>query len=121
MNGGGRSLLTTIDVTEPSRYGILRNLGRGGMGEVFLADDYQLGRKVAIKFLGEALDADRTARERLLREARSAAALDHPYICKIFEVADIDGLYGHRDGARRRRDGAGSSCGVDHWHPARRW
>jgi serine/threonine protein kinase len=64
------------------------------MGEVFLADDHQLGRKVAIKFLGEALDADRTTRERLLREARSAAALDHPYICKIFEVADVDGRTG---------------------------
>jgi eukaryotic-like serine/threonine-protein kinase len=64
------------------------------MGEVFLADDHQLGRKVAIKFLGEALDSDQTARERLLREARSAAALDHPYICKIYDLADIDGRTG---------------------------
>ena len=64
------------------------------MGEVFLADDTQLGRKVAIKFLTEALEADETARERLHREARSAAALDHPYVCKIYELAVIDGRTG---------------------------
>ena len=74
-----------------SRYRILSSLGKGGMGEVFLADDTQLGRKVAIKFLTEALEEDATARERLHREARSAAALDHPYICQIHELADIDG------------------------------
>ena len=73
-----------------SRYRILSSLGKGGMGEVFLADDTQLGRKVAIKFLTEALEEDPTARERLYREARSAAALDHPYICQIHELADID-------------------------------
>ena len=64
------------------------------MGEVFLADDTQLERKVAIKFLTEALEADATARERLYREARSAAALDHPYICKIHEIVEVDGRTG---------------------------
>ena len=64
------------------------------MGEVFLAEDTQLGRKVAIKFLTEALEADATARERLYREARSAAALDHPYVCKIYELTDLDGRTG---------------------------
>jgi eukaryotic-like serine/threonine-protein kinase len=67
-----------MDATDTPRYRVLRSLGRGGMGEVFLADDHQLGRKVAIKFLGEVLDGDPTGREPLLREARSAAALDHP-------------------------------------------
>ena len=78
----------------PARYRIGESLGKGGMGEVFLADDTQLGRKVAIKFLAEALEADETARERLHREARSAAALDHPYVCKIHELADVDGRTG---------------------------
>ena len=65
-----------------SRYRVLESLGRGGMGEVFLADDRQLGRQVAIKFLAEALESDATARERLYREARSAAALDHPFFAR---------------------------------------
>ena len=78
----------------PARYCIGESLGKGGMGEVFLADDTQLGRKVAIKFLAEALEADETARERLHREARSAAALDHPYICKIHELVVIGGRRG---------------------------
>ena len=63
------------------------------MGEVFLAADTQLERQVAVKFLAEALEADATARERLHREARSAAALDHPFVCKIHEIADIDGCW----------------------------
>ncbi len=80
--------------TETARYRVGESLGKGGMGEVFLADDTQLVRKVAIKFLAEALEADETARERLQREARSAAALDHPYICKIHELVVIGGRRG---------------------------
>jgi len=77
-----------------SRYTLLDSLGNGGMGGVFLADDTQLGRKVAIKFLTAALEDDANTRERLHREARSAAALDHPYICNIYEIAEIDGRTG---------------------------
>ena len=61
------------------------------MGEVFLADDRQLERKVAIKFLPDELQADPVARGRFEREAKSAAALDHPFICKIYEFTEIEG------------------------------
>ena len=61
---------------------------------MYRARDTQLGRKVAVKFLAEALEADASARERLHREARAAAALDHPYVCEIHELADIDGRTG---------------------------
>ena len=77
-----------------ARYRILESLGRGGMGEVFLADDTQLERKVAIKFLPDELQDDPVARGRFEREAKSAAALDHPFICKIYEVAQVDGRAG---------------------------
>ena len=82
-----------MNMTTAARYRLVSSLGKGGMGEVWLADDTQLGRKVAIKFLTEA-ENDATARERLHREARSAAALDHPYICKIYEIAEVDGRTG---------------------------
>jgi len=74
-----------------SHYRIIRKLGQGGMGEVYLADDSVLGRKVAIKVLPEDSVSDDQARRRLLREARAAATLDHPNICSIHEVGDEDG------------------------------
>jgi len=74
-----------------SHYRIIGKLGQGGMGEVFLADDASLHRKVALKFLPPGMQRDETARKRFIREARSAAALDHPYICHINEVAESDG------------------------------
>ena len=61
------------------------------MGAVYLAEDSKLGRRVALKFLSAELERDETARRRLLREARSAAAIDHPYSCKIYEVDEVDG------------------------------
>jgi TolB-like protein/tRNA A-37 threonylcarbamoyl transferase component Bud32 len=73
------------------RYRVLERIGRGGMGEVFLAEDTSLRRRVALKFLPPELERDDEARKRFLREARSAAALDHPYICHINEVAEHEG------------------------------
>ena len=61
------------------------------MGQVFLAEDSTLDRKVALKFLPEPLEGNKTARQRFLREAKSAASLDHPYICKIYEIGEIEG------------------------------
>jgi tetratricopeptide (TPR) repeat protein/predicted Ser/Thr protein kinase len=61
------------------------------MGEVFLAEDTQLERRVAVKLLPLSAKEDATARERLRREALAAAALDHPFICKVYEIGDAAG------------------------------
>jgi serine/threonine protein kinase len=74
-----------------SHYRIVQKLGRGGMGEVYLAEDKQLGRKVAIKFLPAEVATNQNARQRLLREAQTAATLDHPNICAIYEVGQDRG------------------------------
>jgi len=73
------------------RYRVLEKIGRGGMGEVFLAEDTSLHRRVALKFLPPEMQEDAEAHRRFIREARSAAALDHPYICHINEVAEAEG------------------------------
>jgi TolB-like protein/tRNA A-37 threonylcarbamoyl transferase component Bud32/Tfp pilus assembly protein PilF len=73
------------------RYRVLEKIGRGGMGEVFLAEDTSLHRRVALKFLPPEMQRDAEAHRRFIREARSAAALDHPYICHINEVAEAEG------------------------------
>src|SRR5262245_32558404 len=70
-------------------YQIERPLGHGGMGVVFLAHDTTLHRPVALKVLSAPGDAE-AARARLLREARNAAALNHPAICTIYEVGEAD-------------------------------
>ena len=73
------------------RYKILGELGRGGMGEVYLAEDTTLARKVALKLLPEETYQDAEARRRFVREAKAAAALDHPYICSVHEVGEAEG------------------------------
>jgi serine/threonine protein kinase/tetratricopeptide (TPR) repeat protein len=77
--------------TTAGPYQVLEKLGEGGMGVVYLAEDSRLGRRVALKFLPAGLGRDDTARRRFLREARSAAAIDHPYVCKIYEVGEAEG------------------------------
>ena len=72
-------------------YELIRLLGKGGMGEVYLARDSFLDRNVAVKFLPDEMHMDPNARERFLREAKAAAALDHPFICKIFEAGEHEG------------------------------
>src|SRR6058998_646385 len=83
--------MTSMIGTTLSHYAIMRKLGQGGMGEVYLAEDMQLGRRVAIKLLRPETTSDEDARKRLVREARAAATLDHPNICSIYEVGEADG------------------------------
>jgi serine/threonine-protein kinase len=86
--------LTLTPGTRLGGYEIVSALGAGGMGEVYRARDPRLNRQVAIKLLPGELAADPHARERLRREAMAVAAIDHPYICKIFEIGeDGDALF----------------------------
>jgi predicted Ser/Thr protein kinase len=71
-------------------YTLVRELGRGGMGRVYLATDARLGRTVALKVLAPHLVRDPRQRDRLRREARAAAALSHPGICTVYALEDID-------------------------------
>src|SRR5687768_16640009 len=74
-----------------SHYRIVSKIGAGGMGEVYLAQDAKLDRKVALKILPAAFAANQDRMRRFVQEAKAAAALNHPNIAHIYEIGDHEG------------------------------
>ena len=74
-----------------SHYRILKGIGAGGMGEVYLAEDLKLGRKVALKLLPDALTRDADRKRRFIHEARAAAAVEHPHIAAVYDIDEVQG------------------------------
>jgi serine/threonine protein kinase len=75
------------------RYRIIGLIGRGGMGEVYRADDLKLGQPVALKFLPKALADDSVRRERLFAEVRIARQVSHPNICRVYDISEFEGRH----------------------------
>jgi serine/threonine-protein kinase len=84
---------TLIDTLIDGRYRVVRKLGSGGMATVYLAEDQELGRRVALKILNERYVHDDQFVERFRREAKNAAGLSHPNIVSIFDRGETDGTY----------------------------
>ena len=105
-----------MELNRISHYRILEKLGAGGMGEVYLAEDMKLGRKVALKILGEEYTTNRDRLNRFEQEACAASALNHPNILTIHEVGNDDGKHfiatEYIDGKTLRRKMAGSPLEV---------
>src|SRR5437763_13547292 len=84
--------MALIAGTKLGRYEIRSKIGEGGMGEVYLAEDTQLHRKVALKILPAEVSANRDRMRRFEQEAQAAAALNHPNIAHIYEIGEHDGV-----------------------------
>ena len=98
-----------IDRIFDRRYLIVRKLGSGGMAEVYLAEDQELGRKVALKMLNERHARDEQFVERFKREARNAAGLSHLHIVRIYDRGRREGPTPRRHGVPRRADPEGAA------------
>ena len=86
-----RSFTSLAAGTRVSHYKIISKIGAGGMGEVYLAEDTELNRKVALKFLPSHLCQDDDCRARFKREAQAAAKLNHPNIITVYDVSEFQG------------------------------
>src|SRR6266571_5630113 len=85
--------MTLIAGTKLGRYEIRSKIGEGGMGEVYLAEDMQLRRRVALKILPRQVASNKDRMRRFTQEAQAAAALNHPHIAHIYEIGEADGLH----------------------------
>jgi serine/threonine protein kinase/tetratricopeptide (TPR) repeat protein len=90
---GGLEEVTLLTGTKLGRYEIRSKIGEGGMGEVYLAQDTELDRKVALKFLPEDLASDAERMRRFVQEAKAASGLNHPNIITIHEIGEADGAH----------------------------
>src|SRR6185369_7048586 len=81
----------SLSNTTVSHYRIISKLGAGGMGEVYLAHDTRLDRKVAIKFLHQEFSNDPDKLSRFVQEAKAASALNHPNILTVYEIGEVAG------------------------------
>ena len=90
---GAREARFLPGVVLADRYRIVALLGRGGMGEVYRADDLKLGQPVALKFLPQGLDANPERLDRFLNEVRTARQVSHTNVCRIYDVGEVDGQH----------------------------
>jgi tetratricopeptide (TPR) repeat protein len=91
QGSAGGQMMQSVENALEGRYDLEKELGRGGMGVVYLAKDKQLDRPVALKFLGSLIDDSEEFRERFVREARTAAKISHPNIVSIYDISASEG------------------------------
>ncbi|UCG61385.1 MAG: protein kinase [Candidatus Zixiibacteriota bacterium] len=112
-----RTHITLTKDTMVGHYRIVEKIGSGGMGEVYLAQDTELDRKVALKFLPPHLCQDEDCRKRFKREAQAAAKLDHPNIISVFEVSEYHGrpyfAMAHVEGRSLKEFSAGKELTIE--------
>src|SRR5437016_13938 len=92
-SGAGHGKQFTPGTILAGRYRIVAPVGRGGMGEVYRADDLKLEQTVALKFLPRAFSADPKLRERFFKEVRITRQLSHQNICRVYDIAEFEGQH----------------------------